>query len=372
MSKVHISLVGGQPMPVYLGIMNETPERIILIYSEETKKQAKAITDITKKKLGINCCGFLLSPVDFSEIKSKLPSITNSFSDTDDISVNVTGGSKPWSLLFYSYFSTFKNSCCFFIDQNNFIWNLNSNEKTKIGYKPNMDEIFSLNGTKVRSHEKLSDYDNKDFTIINKIRKIREYWPTAFQIITNDLDEKSSSSYRNWSIEWDSSSKEFICEYSKCKNGQLLTDRLYSPKIKKILPKTKWFELEVATYLSNWELAKEIWLSCTFTNIDAKSNQDLNEVDIIINTGDKMLFVECKTQINAITDVDKFNQVIRNYGGLATKGIFITDKPLRPEHGDNDKFKTNDGIKHFVFQDIKDDKNYFSILTKLMYETNKK
>ena len=52
------------------------------------------------------------------------------------------------------------------------------------------------------------------------------------------------------------------------------------------------------------------------------------KVDIIINTGNKILFVECKTQINNTTDIDKFRTVIKTYGGTASKGLFITDAKM--------------------------------------------
>ena len=54
-------------------------------------------------------------------------------------------------------------------------------------------------------------------------------------------------------------------------------------------------------------------------------NMDKNEVDILVNTGTKVLFVECKTQIKNTIDIDKFRSVIKKYGGMGSKGLFITD-----------------------------------------------
>jgi hypothetical protein len=83
----------------------------------------------------------------------------------------------------------------------------------------------------------------------------------------------------------------------------------------------KWFELYVAKILSNWEKTRElVWgLVVPYTN-----GEDKNEIDIIVNTGVKLLFVECKTQIYDIKDVDKFRNVTKNYGGLGAKSILVT------------------------------------------------
>jgi hypothetical protein len=56
-----------------------------------------------------------------------------------------------------------------------------------------------------------------------------------------------------------------------------------------------------------------------------------NEVDIIVDAGTKLLFVECKTQVKNSTDVDKFASVVRTYGGLGSKALFVTYSPMVPE-----------------------------------------
>lgn len=44
-----------------------------------------------------------------------------------------------------------------------------------------------------------------------------------------------------------------------------------------------------------------------------------------MNTGSKLLFVECKTQIKNETDIDKFASAVKVYGGLGSKALFVTD-----------------------------------------------
>lgn len=60
-----------------------------------------------------------------------------------------------------------------------------------------------------------------------------------------------------------------------------------------------------------------------------------NEVDIIVFTKKKALFVECKTKLHNSTDIDKFRTVVRNYGGQSSKALFITDRPMLPLQKEN-------------------------------------
>ena len=43
MANVHIALVGGQTYPVYLGIAETSPDRVILVHSESSLAEAQRI-----------------------------------------------------------------------------------------------------------------------------------------------------------------------------------------------------------------------------------------------------------------------------------------------------------------------------------------
>lgn len=97
----------------------------------------------------------------------------------------------------------------------------------------------------------------------------------------------------------------------------------------------------------------------TYTSGNAK-----NEIDIIINTGSKVLFLECKTQVTDIKDIDKFSNVVKNNGGLAARGILVTDNPLKQQV--QEKCRDNH-IIHFNTKEMKQEelfKNLENILLK--------
>ena len=50
---IHIALVGGQPMPVYVGLKETEAGKVLLIHSSSTKSQAEKIReDIISEKNG--------------------------------------------------------------------------------------------------------------------------------------------------------------------------------------------------------------------------------------------------------------------------------------------------------------------------------
>jgi len=73
-----------------------------------------------------------------------------------------------------------------------------------------------------------------------------------------------------------------------------------------------------------------------------------NEIDIIVNTGNRLMFVECKTQIHTLTDLDKFSKAVRNYGGTGCHALFVTYGPMTSEAAE--KCRDN-GIIPFSFKD---------------------
>ena len=104
-------------------------------------------------------------------------------------------------------------------------------------------------------------------------------------------------------------------------------------------------EVKIAKLLSNIYPKENIYMNCRFIN----NGTAQNEVDIIINTGNKLLFVECKTQITNTTDIDKFSTVVENYGGKSSKALFITDAKMSESVIRKcDKFN----IAHFSLEEV--------------------
>lgn len=391
MKKVHITLVGGQPAPIYNGIVAIQPDKVIYIYSEATKN----VLDVLKNMIDIESEEIMLDVTSPSEIKQCAENLRELYKDSI-VTVNITSGLKTWSHWFgvtfhnqYSSTSIFtpikkllklfgvnlkehSNTTVIYVDQNNVIWNYRTLEPLK-DIHFDMRTIFKLYGNELVHYTGFSEYTHEDFDAIRKVEKIRKFHNRVFNKLTIELSKEEKNnlntakvfildSNSNWNqdsciryykelnrIEFDIYTKRNLQEYT-----------LESPHIKDIVFFAGWFELKVAKLLSTWEHAEEICMNCRFP---FKKGIDKNEVDIIINTGTKILFVECKTQIFDTTAIDKFRSVIKGYGGTASKGLFVTDAKMSDMA--RDKCKEH-GILTYSFQDEHDGMSDVEAITNLL------
>jgi hypothetical protein len=321
MTKIHIALVGGQAAPVYNGIVYTDPDRVIMIHSDESITQAERI----KSEINIPCELCRTDPVNMYDIEQKALIYAEKYKK-ESISINISSGTKLWTYFFTKTFGQLLNTEIFYIDQNNCIWNLTHKTTEIIEFNTNVH--FRLYGAPLVNYIPFSSYTEDDISVIEKIEELRKFHYVDFNRLTDlfekqtNLTEKTllSGSY----LRWDKNNKTFNV-FLKRNSGMSINKSLHSLNVRSLLLNSGWFEYKVALFISKWDKCREIIMNCKFL---AKTNAPKNEVDIIVNTGTKFLFVECKTQISKINEIDKFNSVVKNYGGMGSKALFVTDAQM--------------------------------------------
>ena len=377
MKKVHITLVGGQPAAVYNGIVATAPDFVVFIYSASSKSLLARV----KNEISIPSRSVELDPTDPSKILAEVKSLAKSYAN-DEVTVNISSGLKSWSYFFGLVFAGEPNATVVYIDQNNILWNY-KDMTCKPGLDIDMKTNFRLYGNSIEDcYRMFSDYTEEDRACIEQIERAKQFQPRQFNYLTALLDkphqdylnshdmgsfQESSGAF----VEWERDRKNAI-EHVKLvlvKGKTSLETVLESKHAVEILFNTHWFELKIASLLSRWDKAKEIIMNCKF---QYKPNVDKNETDIIVNAGTKLLFVECKTQIAHTNDIDKFRSVVKGYGGMGSKGLFITEAPMK----DVARLKCEEnGIIPFSLQDthlLDTDKSLFLTLDAELFNINTK
>jgi hypothetical protein len=204
------------------------------------------------------------------------------------------------------------------VEQNNTVHNLITHEKAIIPIE--RDIKFSLHGARMMKYSRLSEYTDEDLEVAKKVAAARAYNFNAFRNLTMDKSKVSPGmTYKDGSsIDWDEDEGWLELNlYGKFGNK---TFTFESEHVVNVVFNNAWFELLIAQELQRNKRVKEVLMNCTFMaeNIIAK-----NEIDIILDMGDKLFFVECKTQISDITAIDKFRSALKNFSGLSSKGIFV-------------------------------------------------
>lgn len=374
MSKIHITLVGGQPMPVYLGIKYCSPDNIIFIYSKETEKQKQII----KKEFdGKVLKSDPLDPVNMDEIEAAAKKYAEKYSN-DEITLNISGGTKAWAYYFSKIFEEMPNAKIIYVDQNNVVYDLKSKTHEKVDFDFMMQ--FKLNKNPLQSYTDFEYYTQADFDVISKIEEVRKVDIGIFTNLTN-IDRKHSNQVENQKtgmfqvpngkIIWD---KQGSCHFEITKKDEIKKYDLESSHIVDIVFNASWFELKIARILSEWDKANHVYMNCKFLvnseNIDIKQAEKTpkNEVDIIVDTGDKALFIECKTNIANSTDIDKFNTVVKNYGGNGSKSLFV----CLNKFGDKEKEKIRDcNMLSYSLSESGNIEDLYALLDRNIYGINK-
>lgn len=336
MSKIHITLVGGQPAPVYHGIVATKPDLVVYVYSKDT--YSKQAFKILKKEVSIKWLGYKLHPTNPILIKNLAEKLAHIFKENEEITVNISGGLKSWSYWFGIVFEKCPNATIIYIDQNNLLWNYRT-MKSYSNVIFDMQTLFRLYRNPLTNYIPFTDYTEADFNAIPLIEECRAFNNQDFNRLLTILNKDSqtrlrmqecgefrlsnSLSYVKWKRNNHIGNSTVSIHIQN--NDSFITKEFTSPHAIELAFFAGWFECKVALLLSKWNKAKEISMNCHFP---FKPGFDKNEVDIIINTGIKILFVECKTQISKTIDIDKFRSVIKAYGGTASKGLFITDAPM--------------------------------------------
>lgn len=355
MGKVHITLVGGQPAPVYNGIVATNPDKVIFVCSTESKDIVdRVIKEIDKPSEVIT----ELDPTDPLKISSCALTLAEKYRN-DDITLNISGGLKSWSHLFGKVFDQMPNAATVYIDQNNLLWNYSTMQKSG-PYNADMHTLFRLYGNSIDNSRDIKSFSSQDEKSAAAIELARKFAPAEFRnlmSVLSDEDAKKLKNERSGRFElpggsyviWEKPSANGgygkVSLHLVRRNSVCQDFRINSPNAVSLAFNSGWLECKTARILSAWKRSEEVLLNCHFP---FKPGVDKNEVDVIVNTGTKLLFVECKTQVTHGTDIDKFHSVVKTYGGNAAKGLFITDAKMR----ELDRTKCDEkNILHFSYQD---------------------
>lgn len=339
-NKIYIALVGGQPVPVYTGLRYVNPDKMVLICSQESREEAERIEALFEGNAEVILC----DPVDLKAIHQLGTTLLETYAE-DEVVLNVTSGTKAWSIVFYEVFRNHEQAHVIYIDQNNRYHDFMTGESIQLGLEK--DIHYKLYGSLINSYKSFSDYTSDDEDVMFRLQFLRRKNIKGYNYLTAvleqerkiELETKDCGTFRlndGSFVEWDKTVPMVrLCLCSKA--GDKYTETFESANVMSLVFNSGWFEYKTALAFSKIRGVREIRMNCLFK---AQNNMPKNEVDMILDMGNKLIFVECKTQIHDTTAIDKFHSVIKNYAGMGTKGIFVTDYPMKENA--KEKCKNND------------------------------
>lgn len=312
-----IVLLGGQLLPVYVGIIERKPKVIHILYTKET---VRLKTRLVKEIKEVRVFDYQIDPYDYNSIQE---TVTNIICNNEEVTfeLNLTSGTKLMALASQQVFNTL-NCFSFYVDQNRNIIDLSDGSKSKINSTIPAKVFLSLSGHNTFSSSTLKSFTKEELNLANSVFELRKNKTGIGELFKLFRSLKVDSDSENFAF------KNSKYEISWHKNNLLVKAPRFTLKARgksafKILTTGLWWELIVGVAVDNWSPAKEILMSVAIKS-NRNANMDKNEIDIFINTGQNIFFIECKSGIVTQSDLNKIKTVGKFYGGISSKSILVS------------------------------------------------
>lgn len=349
---IHVTLLGKEALPVYYPIKQAKPDKVYVIGTDDNKEIAERLKRLlTQKQEGIldeylpkvgSLVFMQTKPYDYKSTIDVCNTIHNQNPEVQpkDITYNVTGGTKVMTLAAFQV-ATEHNSNIIYTDSKS-IKHLSPDNIPDIPLecKITIFEIIALQGQIIKDAVQFNL--QKDAVEISAAKKVFEFWMKNRYIYQGlresifgkkgDNDKITIPNFRRFDVKKES--YNFECsEKDKAGLRRLQIWDNYGTSIldveckdpKSLLLKGVWWELLVADSISRQFPDYPIWRNVKFKPVEGKGDTHVkNEVDILVNIGNKFLFVECKSGIFNSDVIHKMNTVRATYGGEKSKAALVS------------------------------------------------
>jgi hypothetical protein len=323
--KQQVVLIGGQLIPAYLGIKERKPDIVHLIFTNDSKLKLKYLISQFNN---IDFHQHQVEPYAFDEISVLVEELIFN-ADGGNWELNLTGGTKVMALAAQNVFKGFDLES-FYIDQKSRMFFFNDKRYLDIKGNIKISTFLKLSGHKDIRRKTLSDYSKEDFQIAEDMYELHRTknldWLYG-QIATDIGDRDCQENYfkeipKAGSVRW----MNGVLEIKTSK----IDYKAFEPNSLEICFTGLWWELVVAQQVRSWDLKQEMMIGVELLSKNVGSNAK-NEIDIVLNTGKNMIFIECKSGKVKQEDINKMRAVTRVYGGLASRSILVCRKLPRPD-----------------------------------------
>ncbi|MCC7201906.1 MAG: DUF1887 family protein [Nitrospirae bacterium] len=342
--KIHVCLVSAQPIPNLIPLrMDElSPEKVILLESKDVKAQAQRIEQVIKT-WGIKVVRCPIEPYDLESARETCLNILAEI-DKDEVTLNVTGGTKIMALAAFEVFREMKRPIIYVDTQNRNIQTLSPAQKELkfkgvIKVKPYLavygQDIVGENTFLdiVKKHRPMMQRLIKDIAIFEPVISV---WNTVYAVPARNTKRYPfhidiESGHTSW--------KAF---------GKL-TDLFETGGIVQLADGKLIFPTEVDTmfasgdWLSEFVFDTVLNLSVTDVHMEVDVKWDrkgheptTNNYDVVFTCNNQLYLIECKTKHfegkekeGSNTDlIYKLDSLKEATGGLYGKGMLVSYRKL--------------------------------------------
>lgn len=328
--KHQIILLGKDITSVYHGIKEFNPDCIHLLYTEATERVADNLFPLLPA--GIQCYDYKTLPYNGHHVMEVCRRIQEEFEG--EFLYHLSEGTKPMALAAW-LIAREKKARAFYLTQlGELVW-LDTFEKVPMRSTLVNEEIIALSGNTLSTYHDIREMGRDDVIASRHIKRFIELHPQEHARIM-----KFFGIFCHRQISQLPPSKLLPNELRfKTKDGSLLITkrrevllRLPQSNAIQLYFKGSWWETLVANQVRIWaERGKnppEAWQNVIFRTGEEPGAQAKNEVDVLVNNKQKLIFIECKSGQITQHDVYKIDGVRETYGGDISRAVLASYYPV--------------------------------------------
>ncbi len=329
-----IILLGKDITSVYHGIKEFGPDCIHLLYTDQTRHIAEPMYALLPAAIQRFC--YHTAPYDGNQVMDICRTIHRNHQGT--FTYHLSEGTKPMMLAAYQV-AREQGAEAFYLTQlGELVW-LHSFEKTAMHSQLDNEEILRLSGNTLSGYHDIKQLRLEDVWASTQIKHFIERYPHEHARI-----QKFFGIFCQRQISCLPASKQLGNELGFRQHDGSLTItqrsqvllRLPQPNGVNLFFKGSWWETLVANQVRIWSEGKknppEVWQNVLFQT-EKRETQTKNEVDVLVNNVQKLIFIECKSGMVTQNDIYKIDGVRETYGGDISRAVLASyhpvDEPIR-------------------------------------------
>lgn len=347
---IHITLLGREALPVYYPIKQLRPDKVYIIGTKDNKHVSDRLKELlTKgKKTKLGAMEAITKEVEIMETqafdyKSTVEiceRIQNRHHDLngESFTYNITGGTKIMTIAAFEVGKKYKANIIY-TDSKNIKHPFIEVKDEPLNCDIRTPEIISLQGQEIKEAIKFDKTDDK--FEIEAARSVFIFWRKNRNIyhglrdhLFGDRGNDNITIKNEFPFSIDGNQYHFKCKKNTSGKRQLTITNDFEEQYlhiknckdpKSMLLKGVWWELLVADAISKKFPDYLILRNVEFNPVEKTGRNNVkNEVDILVNIGNKLLFVECKSGRFDNSVINKMNTVRATFGGEKSKSVLVS------------------------------------------------
>lgn len=328
--KHQIILLGKDITSVYHGIKEFGPDHVHLLCTNETKEVAAPLFPLLPD--GIRRTLYRTEPYDGEHVRNVCRKIHQTYPSAE-FAYNLSEGTKVMAFAAFTIAKEYSVPA-FYLSQLGELIRLDSFEKYPMKSQLDNKEILGLSGNILTEYQDAKHLSDTDVQASGLIKQFIEQYPKEYTMIqkffnifcNRELSRLPASRVFKNGLRFKQRQGTFLVAQQ---NRVLL--RLTTPNACMLFFKGRWWETLVAHKVRSWSQKRpnspEVWQSVLFQT-EGNNPRTKNEIDVLLNNQQKLIFIECKSGQVTQNDIYKIDAVRETYGGDISLAVLASYYPV--------------------------------------------